>query len=1298
MSHPKGFRIPLRARDITGAAEQVGAAKVAEGVQQRLAWILEFMSKKQLREFLLRLPDKHLCQHSPGATPAQPEEVGGMEVASCLVAQYGEQQAWDLAQQTWEQMGLSQLCAAARKGSAMQSGIKEKYQNQRRESYCPTQSWRNEYLHQKFTQLLLLHRSQPRGYDSLLRRRRNHEVVDKQRHLMEIGDLFGPGLSTQEEPPTVVVHGVAGIGKSTLARQVRGAWEEGWLFRDRFKHVFYFNCRELAQSKTMSLAKLITKDWAAPKAAIGQILSQPEQLLFILDNLDEPKWDLKGQSSELCPHWSQQQQVHTLLGSLLKKTLLPTASLLITARITALWRLKTSLKHPRWVEVLGFSESARKEYFYKYFTDRRQAIRAFTLVESNPALLTMCLMPLVSWLVCTCLKQQMEQEQPLSLTSQTTTALCLHYFFHVLQAQSLGTKLRGFCSLAAEGTWQGKTLFSLKDFRKHGLDASIISTLLNMGVLKQHPTPQRYSFIHLCFQEFFAAMSYALGDRVLKRGRFTNMKFIRDLTDVYDRRDLFGKPTTCFLFGLLSDQGMREMESIFKCSLSQERHSYLLQLAKREVDYKRRNLEPYCWHLLHCFYENQDKRFLTEMMSNFYRMRICVQTHMELLVFTFCFKFCHRLMTLQLNDGGEEKLAQRPSGVVLYSWGPFTDSWWQMFFSILKVPRSPRELDLSGNSLSCSAVQSLCDALKSPHCHLDSLRLANCGLTAEGCRALARVLSDNRHLIELDLSFNKLRDTGARHLFRELRHSHCKLWWLLLVSCGLTSACCQDLASMLSNNYMLSELDLQQNDLGDLGVRLLCEGLRHPNCRLKYLRLDLTRLSEEATETLRLLQQEKPHMLIKNESGLHPSSSINGGPFCLSSPEPLGNIPVESIGTDDDFWGPTGPVTPEVVDEDRGLYRVHFPVAGSYHCPNVGLHFVVRGPVTIEIEFCAWDQFLDQIVPRHSWMVAGPLFDIKAEPGAVAAVYLPHFIALQEEHVDISWFHVAHFKEDGILLEKPTRVEPRYTVLENPSFSPMGVLLRKIHSLLNIPVISNVLLYHRLHSEEVNFHLYLLPSDCTIEKAVDNEKKKFQFVRIHKPPPLTPLHIGSRYIVSGSQKMEIIPEELELCYRSPGNPQLFTEFYVGHLGSGIRLQIKSKNDATVVWEALVKSGDLRPAAPLVSQALTASPSPPNAPDLLHFVDQHRAQLVARVTSVDAILDKLHGPVLSDEQYERVRAEPTNPDKMRMLFSIIKSWDRACKDQLYRALKETHPHLIEDLGEKTQWRRLGELLTSSAAEV
>lgn len=95
----------------------------------------------------------------------------------------------------------------------------------------------------------------------------------------------------------------------------------------------------------------------------------------------------------------------------------------------------------------------------------------------------------------------------------------------------------------------------------------------------------------------------------------------------------------------------------------------------------------------------------------------------------------------------------------------------------------------------------------------------------------------------------------------------------------------------------------------------------------------------------------------------------------------------------------------------------------------------------------------------------------------------------------------------------------------------------------------------------------------------------------------------------------------------------------------------------------------------------ASPDSPAALRLRHFVDRHREQLVARVTSVDPILDKLHGQVLSEEQYEGVRAETTAPGQMRRLFGFSRSWDWACKDRLYQALKETHPHLIMELWEK-----------------
>ncbi|XP_011909823.1 PREDICTED: NACHT, LRR and PYD domains-containing protein 1 isoform X9 [Cercocebus atys] len=991
--------------------------------------------------------------------------------------------------------------------------------------------------------------------------------------------------------------------------------------------------------------------------------------------------------------------------------------------------------------------------------------------------------------------EQMKRKEKLTLTSKTTTTLCLHYLSQALQAQPLGPQLGDVCSLAAEGIWQKKTLFSRDDLRKHELDGAIISTLLKMGILQEHPIPLSYSFIHLCFQEFFAAMSYALED---KKGRSKHANCIIDLEkllEAYGTHGLFGAPTTRFLLGLLSDEGKRAMENIFNCRLSQGRN--LMQWVPSLWPL----LQPHSLDFLHCLYETQNKMFLTQMMANFQEMGMCVETDMELLVCTFCIQFCRHVKKLQLIEGRQHRPAWSPTGIVLFRWVPVTDAYWEILFSVFKVTRNLKELDLSGNSLSHSAVKSLCKTLRRPRCLLETLRLASCGLTAEDCKDLASGLRVNQNLTVLDLSFNVLTDAGARHLCQRLswprctlqrlqlvscgltsgccldlaymlstspilmeldlqqnnlgdtgvrllcegfRHPACQLTRLGLVSCGLTSGCCQDLASVLSASPFLMELDLQQNNLGDTGVRLLCEGLRHPACQLTRLGLDQATLSDEMRQELRALEQKKPELLIFSRwkpTGMIPDEGLGTGetsnstsslkrqrlgsetesshvaqadfkpldwsnppakasqiagitegsspeveqvePLCLPSPASLGDQDTP-LGTDDDFWGPTGPVATEVVDKERSRYRVHFPVAGSYRWPNTGLCFVVREAVTTEIEFCVWDQFLGEINPQHSWMVAGPLLDLKAEPGAVEAVHLPHFVALQGGHVDTSLFQVAHFKEEGMLLEKPARVELHHIVLENPSFSPLGVLLKVIHGTLRFfPVNSLVLLYHRLHPEEVTFHLYLIPSDCSIRKAIDDEETKFQFVRIHKPPPLTPLYMGCRYTVSGSGlgMLEILPKELELCYRSPGEAQLFSEFYVGHLGSGIRLQMKDKKDETLVWEALVKPGDLAPAATLVPPAPIALPSSLDAPGLLHFVDQYREQLIARVTSVEVVLDKLYGQVLSQEQYERVLAEDTRPSQMRKLFSLSQSWDRRCKDQLYQALKETHPHLIMELWEK-----------------
>ncbi|KAF4073585.1 hypothetical protein AMELA_G00244820, partial [Ameiurus melas] len=58
----------------------------------------------------------------------------------------------------------------------------------------------------------------------------------------------------------------------------------------------------------------------------------------------------------------------------------------------------------------------------------------------------------------------------------------------------------------------------------------------------------------------------------------------------------------------------------------------------------------------------------------------------------------------------------------------------------------------------------------------ESERFNNCGLNEESCAALASVLrSESSNLRELDLSQNKLRDSGVKCLSAVLENPHCKL-------------------------------------------------------------------------------------------------------------------------------------------------------------------------------------------------------------------------------------------------------------------------------------------------------------------------------------------------------------------------------------------------------------------------------------------------------------------------------------------------------------------------------------------
>ncbi|XP_059817069.1 ribonuclease inhibitor-like [Hypanus sabinus] len=159
------------------------------------------------------------------------------------------------------------------------------------------------------------------------------------------------------------------------------------------------------------------------------------------------------------------------------------------------------------------------------------------------------------------------------------------------------------------------------------------------------------------------------------------------------------------------------------------------------------------------------------------------------------------------------------------------------FISALSTNRSLREveLDLSDNKLGDGGMKLVSEALRDPECKIQKLGLRSVGLSAAGVVDLASALSTNHSLTELDLSYNNLGDSGVKLVFQALRSPECKIQKLCLRSVGLTDAGVVDLTSALSTNRSLTELDLGYNELGDSGVKLASEALRNPECKIQKL-------------------------------------------------------------------------------------------------------------------------------------------------------------------------------------------------------------------------------------------------------------------------------------------------------------------------------------------------------------------------------------------------------------------------------------------------------------------------------
>ncbi|XP_067864921.1 NACHT, LRR and PYD domains-containing protein 3-like [Heterodontus francisci] len=170
--------------------------------------------------------------------------------------------------------------------------------------------------------------------------------------------------------------------------------------------------------------------------------------------------------------------------------------------------------------------------------------------------------------------------------------------------------------------------------------------------------------------------------------------------------------------------------------------------------------------------------------------------------------------------------------------------------SILNTNQSLTDLNLSGNNLGDSVVKLLSAALRNPDCKIQRLWLSHNALTASCIEDFTSILNTNRSLTDLNLNDNNLGNSVVKLLSAALRNPDCKIQRLWLYNNELTDSCIEDLASAVSTNRSLTDLDLGGNKLGDSGVKLLSAALRNPDCKIQRLGLSDVGLTDFCAKDL----------------------------------------------------------------------------------------------------------------------------------------------------------------------------------------------------------------------------------------------------------------------------------------------------------------------------------------------------------------------------------------------------------------------------------------------------------------
>lgn len=473
----------------------------------------------------------------------------------------------------------------------------------------------------------------------------------------ELKHLVYPN-KTGAQPQTIVLEGMAGVGKTTLVMKVMLHWAEGILFQHRFSYVFYISCHQVKEMKDTTFVDLLSQDWPNSQAPIEEFMSQPERLLFIIDGFEEMSMPSNLADSLPCTDWYQQLPVARILFHLLKKELVPMATLLITTRDYRSRNLKELLLNPWFKLIPGFTEEDQEEYFLRFFEDQDEAKKILHWIKSNQTLFHSCSAPMVCWIVCSCLKRQMVRCPHFQLSSQTTTSLYAYFFSSSFTTaefnwsrQNWLEQWRALCSLAANGMWSSNFTFAKEDIEHWHLQAPFIDSLFRLHILRKvSDCEDCITFTHQSLQVFLGAMFYVLSGTEGSTGGVSKHQEMRVLlNNAFPDTNFYWHEMTLFFFGLLKRDLAREVEDTLHCRLSPRIMDELLEWAEELLKYDLVSFHFKFLPFFQCLYEMQEENFVKQILDHLLEADLNVFGVLQFPVTSFCLKHCQKLNKLRFS-------------------------------------------------------------------------------------------------------------------------------------------------------------------------------------------------------------------------------------------------------------------------------------------------------------------------------------------------------------------------------------------------------------------------------------------------------------------------------------------------------------------------------------------------------------------------------------------------------------------------------------------------------------------------